>query len=333
MAGLERDIIPRAGKFLRDVARREVGPRLIDVFEKKTPLVVMPKSPGTRELTTSADRNLDDLVREKWEERFPDIPWYSEDVLKVDPRLKGLTPEQLRRFPALMIVDIVDGSGNLARYDPNFCTSFALVMRGRPVLAVVYQPIVYQPGGMLWTAEEGQEGAFGNDQPISVSKIKDMEAAKISTAHAWDSDERGRNLGAVINRLELYVNQTVGKASSVLDGVDVARGTTDAHASFGLKPWDMAGFYFLITKAGGEVTGLWRDDWTPFQLDILASNGLIHDDLREILNRGMITAAIGRLYRARFRGDISRKPSLSYRAIGQIGRGIILLSRLHNSRK
>jgi myo-inositol-1(or 4)-monophosphatase len=67
--------------------------------------------------------------------------------------------------------------------------------------------------------------------------------------------------------------------SAALDLAYVACGRFEAFWEFNLNPWDTAAGVLLIEEAGGRTS-----DFTgaPFKLDsreVLASNGLIHDEL------------------------------------------------------
>jgi myo-inositol-1(or 4)-monophosphatase len=77
----------------------------------------------------------------------------------------------------------------------------------------------------------------------------------------------------------------LGAAS--LDFANVASGHLEAFWEWGLKPWDMAAGALLVTEAGGRISGLIPGE--PFDLysgRMLASNGLIHDDMLACLGRG-----------------------------------------------
>ena len=52
----------------------------------------------------------------------------------------------------------------------------------------------------------------------------------------------------------------------------------------GLKSWDVAAVGLLIPKAGGKITTPSGGDWDVFQPDILASNGILHDRILDLIN-------------------------------------------------
>jgi myo-inositol-1(or 4)-monophosphatase len=67
--------------------------------------------------------------------------------------------------------------------------------------------------------------------------------------------------------------------SAALDLANVASGRYDGFWEFNLNPWDTAAGVLIVQEAGGRVT---RFDGTPFRLDsheVLATNGLIHDEV------------------------------------------------------
>ena len=71
--------------------------------------------------------------------------------------------------------------------------------------------------------------------------------------------------------------------SAALDIAYVAAGRMDGFWEQGLNAWDIAAGVLLVQEAGGRVTGL---DGGPFELRtgrILATNGLIHDDMRRVV--------------------------------------------------
>lgn len=331
---LEREIIPRAKDFLIESCRRNIGPQLRTVYEAhvealekrvQSSLMEERKNAETPETVTTADISIDSQIRESWQNKFPDIPVLLEESKEL--RLEGMRPEQLREVPIVLVVDPIDGSGRLARGSDRFSTSFGLVMKGKPVLAVVYQPVT----DTLWTAEKDQEGAFKNDKQIYVSDTNDLDKAIVSTAFAWNRQKRAQNQ-KIFNRWALFINKFVGTASSVLDGTDVAQGVTDAHVSIGLKPWDVAGFSLLVEKAGGKVTPLnGKGEWTPFQSDILASNGLIHNDLLDVINRNAMLAALMKLYRIQIRRDI-RDKGVVYSAFDNARKAVTIFHKKNSSR-
>jgi len=54
---------------------------------------------------------------------------------------------------------------------------------------------------------------------------------------------------------------------------------------FQLSPWDLAAGALLVEEAGGRVTTPLGDPLPPLGTEIVATNGLIHTELLEVLAR------------------------------------------------
>ena len=64
----------------------------------------------------------------------------------------------------------------------------------------------------------------------------------------------------------------------------VACGRFDGFWEEGLNPWDMAAGVLLIEEAGGQVTGYDKSKFNIYRPPVLASNGLIHSQMLEIVS-------------------------------------------------
>ncbi|MBE0504960.1 MAG: hypothetical protein IBX46_12635 [Desulfuromonadales bacterium] len=71
-----------------------------------------------------------------------------------------------------------------------------------------------------------------------------------------------------------------------LDLACVAAGRFDGFWEMKLKPWDTAAGMILVTEAGGRVSNFDGAPFSPYQLECLASNGLIHDAMIPVLQQG-----------------------------------------------
>ena len=50
-----------------------------------------------------------------------------------------------------------------------------------------------------------------------------------------------------------------------------------------LKPWDTRAAALILEEAGGTVSGMDGADWNPHAGHILATNGLIHEEVLGII--------------------------------------------------
>ncbi len=216
------------------------------------------------DLVTDADRASEALIIARIAADFPTATVLGEE----GGTLHGAGDE---RF----IVDPLDGTTNYAHRYPLFCVSIAYECAGVLEAGVVYAPIL----DTLFAARRGG-GATRDGVPIRVSSIDTVDRAMVCTGfNPDDYDRNGRHFGA-LSRSAQAVRRD---GSAALDLAFVAAGVFDAFWEFDLKPWDVAAGAVLITEAGGRVTGI---EGGPLDLDagsILASNGIVHDEMRALL--------------------------------------------------
>jgi myo-inositol-1(or 4)-monophosphatase len=171
-------------------------------------------------------------------------------------------------------IDPLDGTTNFTHTYPFFCVSIGLEVAGKMAVGVVYNPISDE----LFSAEGGK-GAFLNDAAISVSKIDKLETSLLATGFPADTAT------SVYNNLEIFKELTNNShgvrrdGSAALDLCFVACGRLDAFWEMKLAPWDVAAGSLIVAEAGGRVTNLISGPFDKSNGHIIASNGLIHDEV------------------------------------------------------
>jgi myo-inositol-1(or 4)-monophosphatase len=129
----------------------------------------------------------------------------------------------------------------------------------------------------LFAAERGQCATL-NGRPIHVSKITRLADSLLGTGFPSHKRHENPNIH-FYQQLTLRSHGVRRAGSAALDLANIACGRYDGFWEFNLNPWDTAAGALLVQEAGGRVT---RFDSAPFRLDsreVLASNGLIHDEL------------------------------------------------------
>ena len=176
------------------------------------------------------------------------------------------------------IVDPLDGTTNYAHGYPFFCTSIAYEEAGVVTLGVVYNPIFRE----LFFARKGK-GAYLNGEAIRVSGIADIKESLISTGFPYDIATNANN--NIDNWVRfLYGAQALRRdGSAALNLSYVACGRFDGFWELSLHPWDVAAGVLMVREAGGTVTGLKGEEYRIYSAAVLASNGLIHEKMRDIL--------------------------------------------------
>ena len=246
---------------------REAGARLREFFSEG----VATEYKGDVDLVTVADRTVEKLIRTRLSEVFPDHGMYGEEG----------TREKLER-EFRWYVDPLDGTTNFAHGFPQFCVSMGLEQRpagleqeqdGVLVAAVIYDPMRDE----LFSAERGR-GAKLNGRPARVSRIPDLAEALVSTG--FPSRKRHENPNIHFYHEFTLRSHGVRRAgSAALDLAYVAAGRLEAFWEFNLNPWDTAAGILLVEEAAGRVSDFSGNRVQLESREVLASNGLIHDEM------------------------------------------------------
>ncbi len=179
----------------------------------------------------------------------------------------------------LWVVDPLDGKTNFAHGLPHFAVSIALLHRGQPQLGVVWNPA----RGDLYTAQLGA-GAYHNGRRLQVNSEATMDQSLIGTGFYYD---RGAMMEATLGAIGDCFRQNIHGirrfGTAALDLAHVADGLYGAFFEFQLSPWDFAAGQLLVTEAGGRVTDCSGNPLPLRKSTILASNGLLHDQMLSIV--------------------------------------------------
>jgi myo-inositol-1(or 4)-monophosphatase len=169
--------------------------------------------------------------------------------------------------PLTWVIDPLDGTHNYLRGIPHFCVSIALLDKGVPIHAVVFDPLRDE----LYTASKG-DGAYINDRRMRVSKRENLGGAMIATGFPFRQREH------LVPQLDM-TRAILGQAedirrsgSAALDLAYVAAGRYDGYFEIGLKPWDMAAGVLLVHEAGGRYCDFAGRDGIPASGNIVAGN-------------------------------------------------------------
>uniref|UniRef100_A0A831UEW7 Inositol-1-monophosphatase n=1 Tax=Geobacter metallireducens TaxID=28232 RepID=A0A831UEW7_GEOME len=179
------------------------------------------------------------------------------------------------------IVDPLDGTTNYAHGFPWFCVSIALEIDGEVRLGVIYHPVMDE----LFTAVKG-EGAFVNGRPIRVSSRRPLRQCLLATGFPYDRTPDNENNFTHFFNFQFAARAVRRAGAAALDLAYVAAGRLDGYWELKLKPWDVAAGRLLVTEAGGRVTNHGGEPFAIGDHRILASNGLIHDEMLAVLGGG-----------------------------------------------
>jgi myo-inositol-1(or 4)-monophosphatase len=240
---------------------REAGAILLAEFDR--PVKISYK--GEVDIVTQADRRSEQAIVSRLLMHFPKHAIVAEEG--------GGTESG---SPFRWHVDPLDGTTNFAHGYPCFAVSLGLEEAGELIVGVIFQPV----SGELFTAVKG-EGAYLNQKKIEVSRIEKLATSLLSTG--FPSVKRAQN-----PNIRYYWDFTLRShgvrrdGSAAMDLAAVACGRFEGFWEFGLHTWDTAAGVLLVREAGGMVT---QFDGQPYRLgdrELLASNGRVHEEMKEV---------------------------------------------------
>lgn len=220
------------------------------------------------DLVTEADKNAETAIFSVIRETFPNDFILSEESgeISTDSNVKW-------------IIDPLDGTVNFAHGIPICCVSIGVEKDGEMILGAVYNPFLNE----FFFAEKGQ-GATLNDKRIQVSNKDDIRKACMVTGFPYTWEEYTQS---PIATFEYFVKQgqpVRRLGSAAIDLCWVAAGRFDGYYEHSLNAWDAAAGFLIVEEAGGKVTDFKGNRYSPYQRSLIATNGLIHEPLVNIVN-------------------------------------------------
>jgi myo-inositol-1(or 4)-monophosphatase len=251
---------------------REAGALLRDYFHRG----VHAEYKGDVDIVTEADRASEKLITQRLHEAFPTHGVYGEEGTR-----SGLDGEYR------WYVDPLDGTTNFAHGFPVFCVVLGCERRaaglkpdedGEMVAGVIYDPLRDE----MFSAERGQGAALNgsrlNGQPIHVSRTKTLQESLVATGFPSQKRHRSPNVH-FYQQFTLRSHGVRRAGSAAIDLAYVAAGRLEAFWEFHLNPWDTSAGYLIVEEAGGKVTHFDGGKFTLDSREVLATNGLIHNEM------------------------------------------------------
>lgn len=223
---------------------------------------------GVNNLVTEADHASEKAILEVIKSTYPDHYILSEEVGEIvqDSNYKW-------------IIDPIDGTVNFAHGIPINCVSIGIEQNGEMILGAVYNPHMNE----FFLAEKGK-GATLNDKPIHVSREAEAIKACLVTGFPYTYINSPNGPLEVFSRFIRKGVPVRRLGSAAIDLCWVASGRFDGFYEHKLESWDSAAGFLIVEEAGGKVTDFEGKRFSPYQHRILATNGLIHEELLDVIN-------------------------------------------------
>jgi myo-inositol-1(or 4)-monophosphatase len=233
---------------------------------------------STHDLVTEVDKGSEAMIRNLILTHFPTHSFLGEEGVEPGPAASAEALANVSDAEYLWIVDPIDGTTNFVHGFPFFTVSIALAYKGEVIVGVVYDPSRDE----LFVAEKGK-GAYVKGKKMSVSKedalVDSLVASGFPADHEYALPINLKGIQAIAPKVR---NIRVA-GSAALHLAYLAAGRLTGFWEIGLNAWDIAAGALLIQEAGGTVSDTIGNPYTLTVRNVMASNGLIHQELQSEL--------------------------------------------------
>ena len=241
---------------------------LIRDFGEIENLQVSSKGPG--DFVTSADKRTEKILIEELQKAHPEYGIVTEEI--------GIINESNTKNR--WIIDPIDGTMNFMNGIPQFAISIGYEEDSEIKCGVIFNPIMNE----MFCAEKGN-GAYLNNSRIRVSKKNKINDALIVTGGPKGASKIKDKIFMEYINVSNHVSNVRKFGSAALDLSYVACGRFDGYWQRELNYWDIAAGIIILKEAGGFVDFFEENKKLPLKKNILATNSLIHEELKELINK------------------------------------------------
>lgn len=236
---------------------------------------------NSRDLLTLIDPICEKTIRETILETFPNHDFLGEEDVSPGKEASAAAIEaKLSNSDStwLWIVDPIDGTTNFVHGMPLSMPSVAAAYKGEVMVGVIYDPHRDE----LFTATRGG-GSFMNGKPIKVGEQGSIGDAVVAMGSPPADESMQMSLKGVQALMpKVRTIRMIGSAAVMLAWV--ANGRLTCYWEYDLSSWDISAGALLIQEAGGRFTDLEGNDFTLRTRKMCASNGIIHNEILNVLN-------------------------------------------------
>jgi myo-inositol-1(or 4)-monophosphatase len=225
-------------------AQQEIMPRFADTSRHI-------KTDGS--VVTEADHAMQDRVQKELAARWPRYAFLGEETPVHEHQLLVASENT-----GLWILDPLDGTSNFAAGLPYFSVSLALLIRGRPEIGLVYDPVRDQ----AFYAQRGV-GAWLNGLSLGTRAPLNVPLARAIAV--VDFKRLDRPLAEKLGGDPPFGSQR-NFGSSALDWCWLADGRFHVYLHGGQKLWDYAAGRLILHEAGGHAQTLQGEDVFSLEL-------------------------------------------------------------------
>jgi len=239
-----------------------------EVLRKKLGRLKQINKKGANDLVTEADAESEKVIIDTIRGAFPHHGILAEE-----------SGGDIGSADCCWLIDPLDGTTNFAHELGLFSISIAYSEHKELVFGIVLSPMTNE----LFIATKGR-GAFLNGRPIRISDVKTVSESLLVTGFPYNLENV---FTPMMKRFVSCLKASQGirrLGSAALDLCYVACGRFEAFWEQNLKPWDTAAGVVIASEAGSVITDFSNRAFTPDKMELLATNGNIHQEMLSLLD-------------------------------------------------
>lgn len=178
------------------------------------------------------------------------------------------------------LVDPLDGTTNYIHNNAPYCVSIALRNKKELLVGVVYE-VCRDECFWAWKGSK----AYLNGEEIHVSDVSTMDSAFIALGFPYNYKVYKPMAVHLIEELYGNVGGLRLQGAAAAELCYIAAGRFEARIESNLGPWDIAAGSLILMQAGGRVTDFEGGDGFYSGNQVLASNGILHNELLNVLKK------------------------------------------------
>ena len=241
---------------------------LIRDFGELENLQVSNKAPG--DFVSSADKRTEKILIEELQKAHSEY-----GIITEESGIINKSNSQNR-----WIIDPIDGTLNFLNGIPYFAISVGYEENGEIKCGVIFNPATNE----MYYAEKGS-GSYLNNSRIRVSNKKKIQDSLLVTGGPKQSSKNKDKIFSEYINVSKKATHVRKFGSAALDMACVASGRFDGFWQRELNYWDVAAGMIIIKEAGGFVNFFEEDKNNPLKKNIIASNSIIHEDLKGLISK------------------------------------------------
>ncbi len=247
------ELARKAGSFIRDASQNFTH----DKIEHK----------GLNDLVSYVDKQAEQIIVEGCRKILPEAGFITEE---------GTASGKGEKYN--WIIDPLDGTTNFIHGLPAFAVSIGLAEGDTPIMGIVYEVNRDE----TFHALKG-EGAFCNDERITVSSVKSLDGSLLATGFPYYEFSQMEKYLQILNEFMQKTHGIRRVGSAAVDLAYTACGRFEGFFEYNLNAWDVAAGIVLVQEAGGVITDFSNGSDFVFGRELISGAPGVQQEMQKII--------------------------------------------------